>query len=85
MSKRLSHYKYNKLKRHVADRDNNCCVICGMEGTDIHHIVFRSQGGEDTEDNLVVLCRRHHTMAHGVHAKEVRDKLIKYIDKEANE
>lgn len=81
MSKRLSNYKYSKLKHRVADRDNNSCVICGAAGADIHHVIFRSQSGEDAMDNLVVLCRRHHTMAHGVHAKEIREILMKYLDK----
>jgi 5-methylcytosine-specific restriction endonuclease McrA len=31
---------------------------------DIHHIVSRGAGGEDTLDNLITLCRYHHNQAH---------------------
>lgn len=31
---------------------------------DGHHIVFWSDGGETDLDNLVLLCRRHHTLIH---------------------
>ena len=34
---------------------------------DVHHIKGRGLGGgsrKDTEDNLIVLCREHHTEAH---------------------
>jgi hypothetical protein len=30
----------------------------------VHHIVFRSQGGLDTEENLITLCGAHHDNAH---------------------
>lgn len=31
---------------------------------DPHHILRRSQGGQDTLDNLVTLCRAHHDWVH---------------------
>lgn len=31
---------------------------------DPHHIQRRSQGGTDTADNLVTLCRAHHSWVH---------------------
>jgi len=31
---------------------------------DPHHILRRSQGGQDTPDNLVTLCRAHHDWVH---------------------
>ncbi len=37
-------------------------------GLDPHHIVYRSKGGRDEEDNLITLCRKHHDM---VHRKEI--------------
>jgi len=42
------------------------CQFCGKEevGLDMHHIKFRSQGGKDTADNLVALCREHHSLVH---------------------
>ena len=32
---------------------------------DPHHILRKSQGGPDTVDNLVLLCRAHHDHVHG--------------------
>lgn len=31
---------------------------------DPHHVLRRSQGGQDTPDNLVTLCRAHHDQVH---------------------
>jgi 5-methylcytosine-specific restriction endonuclease McrA len=30
-----------------------------------HHIIFKSQGGDDTPENLISLCRDCHNDAHG--------------------
>ena len=32
-------------------------------GLDPHHIIKRSQGGHDTKENVITLCRKHHDMA----------------------
>lgn len=35
---------------------NEPCEVCELRpGTDAHHVTFRSQGGDDTPDNLVWL------------------------------
>jgi hypothetical protein len=31
---------------------------------DPHHIKSRGSGGGDIEENVILLCRRHHTLAH---------------------
>ena len=31
---------------------------------DPHHVLRRSQGGQDTPDNLISLCRAHHSFVH---------------------
>jgi hypothetical protein len=33
-------------------------------GVDIHHIASRGSGGDDTMENLICLCRKHHNLAH---------------------
>ncbi len=54
-------------RRACAERDKECrfpdchqpsgaCVY--------HHVVHWADGGPTTLDNLVLLCRRHHTLAH---------------------
>lgn len=41
------------------------CAICGStQGVQVHHILFRSQQGDDTDANLCGLCRLHHDEIH---------------------
>lgn len=41
------------------------CEICELRpGTDPHHKVFRSQGGDDHATNLLWLCRYCHDGVH---------------------
>lgn len=41
------------------------CAICGStQSVHIHHIVFRSQGGDDVDANLCGLCIVHHDEIH---------------------
>jgi 5-methylcytosine-specific restriction endonuclease McrA len=43
------------------------CQGCGLEpGIHVHHKIFRSQGGDDIESNLVWLGRICHDAAHGI-------------------
>ena len=37
---------------------------CSGTSCDKHHVRFKSHGGDDTEDNLVLICRNHHTQIH---------------------
>lgn len=38
----------------------NCSQSVGLE---VHHIIPRSQGGTNKENNLIVLCPNHHHLA----------------------
>jgi hypothetical protein len=40
--------------------DNSACTI----GTDAHHVKSRGSGGGDEPENLMPLCRVHHTEIH---------------------
>lgn len=46
------------------------CEECGQlpdwRGLQGHHIVKRSQGGEDTAENCLINCGRCHSGEHGV-------------------
>jgi hypothetical protein len=47
-------------------------------GLDIHHIDTRGSGGGDTIDNVILLCRRHHTLAQsGKPSKEYLHQRLK--------
>lgn len=56
-----------ELRRVVLERDHEQCVACGRGGENIlqlHHLVYRSQGGTHTEENLATLCRDCHDDVH---------------------
>lgn len=52
------------LRRCVRTRDGNVCRWCGQRGEQIHHVLYRSQGGPDHAGNLILLCGEHHAQAH---------------------
>ncbi len=58
---------YN-LKAYVLSRDNYTCQHCKGKSKDpklqCHHIIFRSNGGTDTPDNLITLCSTCHQKLH---------------------
>ena len=47
-------------------RDAGLCQHpkCKGRGEEIHHIIFRSQGGTHETGNLVLLCSKHHEQTH---------------------
>jgi predicted restriction endonuclease len=47
----------------VRKRDHYRCQVIDCNDKrylSVHHIVPREHGGEDNEENLVLLCRKHH-------------------------
>ena len=44
-------------------RKQRCCA-CGAWPSDPHHVTTKGAGGGDTGDNVMPLCRRHHTEWH---------------------
>lgn len=48
----------------VLERDNYQCQSCGDLRVHVHHVVERSLGGKDTEENLVTTCFRCHERIH---------------------
>ena len=41
------------------------CEICGKKGqTEKHHIKTKGSGGDDTEENLIEVCRICHRLIH---------------------
>ena len=59
-------YRYSSRREAVLNRDNYTCQCCGKKHTrlEVHHIVFRSQGGTDDENNLITLCKECHDAIH---------------------
>jgi hypothetical protein len=46
-----------KVRHAVIERDNSSCRVCGqyVEYPALHHIEYRSEGGRNTESNLIVV------------------------------
>ena len=61
-------YGYANTRDKVLIRDNYTCQCCKgkrkVSRLDVHHIVFRSNGGDDTEENLITLCHLCHEDLH---------------------
>lgn len=57
-------------------RDLGVCRGCGRQYTQVHHIVFRSQGGSDEAENLVCLCDTCHRRAHGLVVGKLLSKTM---------
>ena len=51
----------NTLRNRVMKRDLGYCQApgCSRRADHIHHVVFRSQGGDETMENKVALCAAH--------------------------
>jgi 5-methylcytosine-specific restriction enzyme A len=43
-------------------------VVYGVSAANAHHIVYVSRGGDDSLDNLVLLCPNHHDVIHAAQA-----------------
>ena len=67
--KRRDAAKHRAVYAAVTARDG-CCRCCGRTwGLHRHHIVFRSQGGETTTANVVLICEVEHE---AIHARRLR-------------
>lgn len=72
-----TNYGFENTKAMVLNRDNYTCQYCRGKHKDskleVHHIVYRSNGGSNEESNLITLC---HTCHQNVH-KRVIDLTLK--------
>jgi hypothetical protein len=53
-------------RRAARERDKGQCRFpgCKSRRADLHHIVYWANGGRTDLDNLISLCKRHHTLVH---------------------
>lgn len=69
-------YGFENTRAMILNRDNYTCQYCKGKHKDskleVHHIVFRSQGGSDEASNLITLC---HTCHKALHAGKINPKL----------
>lgn len=63
-----TNYGFENTKAMVLNRDNYTCQYCKGKHKDskleVHHIIYRSQGGSDEESNLITLCHTCHKDLH---------------------
>lgn len=62
----VKQYSDKVWSRLVKERDIHCQYedCCCTEDLESHHIIPRSQGGENTLENGITLCREHHRRAY---------------------
>lgn len=63
-----TNYGFANTKAYVLDRDKYTCQYCKGKSKnnklEIHHIIFRSNGGSDEQENLITLCKVCHDSLH---------------------
>jgi 5-methylcytosine-specific restriction endonuclease McrA len=66
-ARRLEPELFDLLRTHVLRRDGWRCQSCGtLSSLEVHHKEFRSQSGDDSEQNLITLCGTcHWRLYHG--------------------
>ncbi|MFO0582564.1 MAG: HNH endonuclease [Anaeromyxobacter sp.] len=64
---------HEKMKKAhpIMVRDGGECTVagCSRVGDDVHHIEFRSHGGDDSDENQTGMCKPHHLR--GLHAGNI--------------
>ena len=74
MNEKVRHWGYQKgfnyghssRRKAVLHRDNYTCQCCGKKNCQLqtHHIIYRSHGGSDDENNMITLCKECHKGVH---------------------
>jgi len=63
-----TNYSFANTKAYVLHRDGYKCQYCKGKSNnkklEVHHIIFRENGGSDEETNLITLCKKCHDMVH---------------------
>ena len=80
---RGTNYGFANTKAFVLDRDSYTCRHCKGKSKDsrleVHHIIFRSNGGSDEKENLITLCKTCHDKVHSgeikLHGGKVKGQL----------
>ena len=57
---------YANTAEYVLCRDNHTCQLCKKSNTalQVHHVVWKKDGGADTPENLLTLCHKCHDRVH---------------------
>ena len=66
------------LKEKIIDRQENKCALCLSTGKEFHHVLAVALGGKNGYYNLVLLCKKHHTLFH-LGDSETTNSVYEYI------
>ena len=68
----------------IGEQDTWYCEVCGRggridNGFELHHIIFRSHGGDNSVDNIICLCLKCHRAAHGLEKTYLHKDVLSEI------
>ena len=52
------------IRDSVIERDSAICRVSGQQANSIHHIVYKSLGGNNSSYNLICLSNKQHIKVH---------------------
>jgi len=85
MTQKRKAISQNIKDRLLVDSMHRCCLCPQHEDiTDLHHIVFISEKGLDTEDNLMVVCPTCHAKIHRIRGRYTVKQLMMYKERWIN-
>jgi 5-methylcytosine-specific restriction endonuclease McrA len=64
--------RWRKIRQRILERDAYTCQGCGLEGNTVDHIIARSLGGGDEENNLQCLCFRCNSAKGGINRQNAK-------------
>lgn len=68
-----------ETRERIIDRDGGLCRECGGPGGEIHHVLYKSQGGRGVFTNGLLLCQICHRRVH--HDVDLSNKWVaRFID-----
>jgi hypothetical protein len=87
-----------RVRQAILIRSSGVCEVvkngvrCKNPGSEFHHTRFRSKGGQDTEENQILICEQDHRIIHtqpkskypwvSNYIRRYIKRVIGYIEKE---
>ena len=74
---------FGRQRQDIKELFNYACALCGRKGTEVHHIVYRSEDRSKIHDkeNMILLCTECHNKVHSnkkywqPRLQEIREKI----------
>jgi len=69
-----------EIRQHLLEEHGGICQNCGRWpdnfGLELHHIKFKSRGGQSNLENCVLICKSCHLTAHGIGGRRDAQGMI---------